>query len=277
MGAVSIVLPYDDRWYFSEVLRGAVERVEEAGHDAVVHVVPPGPTATVQAADAIEADFGASESLGAVVTGFKYRADQTERAVAWHRPIVVVGGSVSGFPNVSIDNVGAAMAVTQHLIGLGHRRVLHVAGRLHDQMDFLVDGRRARGYRSAMEGAGLEPVVVEHEFDQDAVHASAQAFLDAPDRPTAVFAVSDELAFPVIEAARELGLRIGSDLSVAGIDDHPRAEAEGLTTVRQRPAEMGAAAVDMLLGGLASGPDPKQSRLHATALVTRGSTGRRVA
>ena len=98
--------------------------------------------------------------------------------------------------------------------------------------------------------------------------------LEAPDRPTAIFAVSDEIAFPVMAAARELGIEVGPELSIVGFDDHPRAAAEELTTIRQRPEEQGAAAADMLLSGIGHGPDPKQSRLMGTQLVTRGSTRR---
>jgi LacI family repressor for deo operon, udp, cdd, tsx, nupC, and nupG len=274
MGSVSIALPYDDRWYFSEVLRGAVGRIQEAGHEAVAHVVPPSDSATAEAVAAIAADFASPDSLGAIAVGFKYRDDQRGRTLAWERPLVVIGGSVMGFPTVMIDDVGASWAATDHLMQLGHVRITHLAGDLTDQMDFSVHGRRARGYRLAMERAGLQPVLVECEFDQEQVYAATRTLLAGPDRPTAIFAVSDEIAFAVLAAARDAGLTIGADLSVVGFDDHPRAEAEDLTTVRQRPDEQGAAAAELLLSGIGHGPDPKQSKLMPTSLVKRGSTRR---
>lgn len=274
MGSVSVVLPYDDRWYFAEIRRGAVETIEAAGHTAVVHVIPPGSDTTSLAADAVERDFAAPDSLGAVAAGFRYRADQRDRSLAWQRPIVVVGGSVTGFPTVLIDDIGAAWAAVDHLQQLGHTRIAHLAGTLHDQMDFSVHGRRAKGYRLAMERAGLPLEIVEADFGQEAAAAAARALLDRPDRPTAVFTVNDEMAFPLLDTARALGLTIGKDLSVVGFDDHPRAEEEDLTTVRQRPAELGATAAELLLSGIGHGPDPKRSRLAQTALIQRGSSRR---
>ena len=274
VGSVSIALPYDDRWYFSEVLQGAVRRVEEAGHTPRIHVIPPSASATIRLVDELDRDFAEPGSLGAIVVGFKYRADQRTRVLDWDRPVVIIGGSVLGFPTVMIDDVGASWTATDHLMGLGHTRITHVAGTLDEQMDFSVHGRRARGYRLAMGRAGLEPAVVEVDFDPEQVRTTALELLDRSDRPTAVFAVSDEIAFPVMAVARELGLRIGSDLSIIGFDDHPRAEAERLTTIRQRPAEQGTSAADLILSGIGHGPDPKQSRLSSTQLVTRDSTGR---
>jgi DNA-binding LacI/PurR family transcriptional regulator len=157
---------------------------------------------------------------------------------------------------------------------LGHIRITHFASDLDDQMDFSVHGRRARGYRMAMGRAGLDPVIVEVDFDPAHVRETALTVLDAPDRPTAIFAVSDEIAFPVMAAARDLGLEIGADLSIVGFDDHPRAEEERLTTIRQRPEEQGAAAAGLILSGIGHGPDPNQSRLMGTQLVTRESTRR---
>jgi DNA-binding LacI/PurR family transcriptional regulator len=207
-----------------------------------------------------------------MAVGFKYRDDQRGRTLALERPLVVIGGSVLGFPTVMIDDVGASWTATDHLMQLGHIRITHLAGDLTDQMDFSVHGRRARGYRLAMERAGFLPVIVEVEFDPDAAYAAARTVLEAPGRPTAIFAVSDEIAIPALAAARDLGL--AADVSVIGFDDHPDAAAADLTTIRQRPDEQGAAAAELLLSGIGHGPDPKQSKLMATSLIQRGSTRR---
>ncbi|MBW4041012.1 MAG: LacI family transcriptional regulator [Acidobacteria bacterium] len=274
MGSVSIVSPYEDRWFFSEVLRGAVARIVEAGHEPLVHIVPRASDATVHAVEAVTRDFESADAIGAIAVGFRYRADQRERTLAWRRPLVMIGGSVTGFPTVMIDDVGASWTATDHLMQLGHTRITHIAGDLSEQMDFSVHGRRARGYRLAMERAGLAPAIVEVEFDPQHAYEVATRLLEPANRPTAVFVVSDEVAFPIMAAARDLGLEIGTDLSVVGFDDHPRAEQEDLTTIRQRPAELGAAAAELLLSGVGHGPDPKQSKLVGTQLVKRGSARR---
>jgi LacI family repressor for deo operon, udp, cdd, tsx, nupC, and nupG len=274
MGTVSVALPYDDRWFFTEALAGAVDRILGEGHEPIVHVVPPSPDAADEVAAAVQQDLTARASLGAVAVGFRLHQEHQERFAALQRPVVVIGGSATGFPTVLIDDAGASWTATNHLMQLGHRRIVHLAGVMHEQMDFLVHTRRARGYLRALSQAGLEPLIVETEFDQDDAYAAARTVLEGRDRPTAIFAVSDEIAFPVLAAARDLGLEIGADLSVVGFDDHPRAAAEDLTTIRQRPREQGAAAVELILNGIGRGPDPKQSRLMPTALVVRGSTRR---
>lgn len=276
MGVISIAVQATGRWYFAEILRGARKQIEGSGHTALVHEIPLSETSTAAAVAAIEDDFANLDSIGAIAAGFKYRAETSTRALVWKRPVVVIGGSVLGFPTVMIDDIGAARLATKHLIDLGHTRITHVTESLQNQADFLVFGRRAKGYRGAMESAGLEPVVaeIEHQFDATSAYRTARELLERSSRPTGVFAASDDAAFAVLAAARDLDLEPGRDLSVIGFDDQPQAEREDLTTVRQSPAEIGATAVELLLSGLTSGPDPKQSRLHPVSLVKRGSSGR---
>ena len=274
MSTVSIAVPYSDRWYFSEIIRGASERAERAGHTVRLHVIAPGPASTRDAGDALERDFTETDTIGAVVAGFKYQAEQAPRATNWERPIVLVGGSVLGYPTVMIDDIGAAREAVQHLTTLGHTRITHLAGTLDNQMDFSVNGRRAKGYRQAMESAGLVVDIVETEFEYEDALSAARTILSRPTPPTAIFAVSDDIAFAVLDAAAERNLRPGLDLSVASIDDLPEAEARNLTTIRQRPADMGATAVDMLLDGLAAGLATTKSRLSPITLINRSSTGR---
>lgn len=276
VGLISIAVQETGRWYFDEVLRGAEARVVAAGHTPLVHLIPLSDRSTAAAASAIEQDFSDRDTLGAVVGGFKYRATETSNARTWDRPIVTVGGTVLGFPAVMIDDIGAARQATSHLIGLGHERIAHITEPLQHQADFLVFGRRVKGYLSAMGSAGLDPDVIEieREYGREAAYRVAHDLLRRTAPPTGVFAASDEVALAVLAAAQDLHLLPGRDLSVIGFDDQPDAAAHDLTTMRQQPAEMGATAVDVLLSGLGAGPDPKQSRLHPVALVKRASTGR---
>ena len=73
------------------------------------------------------------------------------------------------------------------------------------------------------------------------------------DRPTAIFAASDEMAVGAILAARDLGLDVPRDVSVIGIDDHDLAEFFGLTTIAQYPALQGRMAVELLMDELHPG------------------------
>jgi LacI family transcriptional regulator, repressor for deo operon, udp, cdd, tsx, nupC, and nupG len=102
----------------------------------------------------------------------------------------------------------------------------------------------------------------------------AHALLARPDRPTAIFAGSDEMAFGSILAARELGLRTPEDVSVVGIDDHPWSRAFDLTTVRQDAHAQGETAAQMVTDVLAGLRAPIGVHRSPIELLVRGSTAR---
>ena len=99
--------------------------------------------------------------------------------------------------------------------------------------------------------------------------------LSRPVVPTAVFCMSDEMAFGAIVALRQHGLRLGVDISLVGVDGHPQAEVVDLTTVEQPVAEMGRIAAESLLASLrapGAATSAEAAGLIPTRLVVRGST-----
>jgi DNA-binding LacI/PurR family transcriptional regulator len=98
--------------------------------------------------------------------------------------------------------------------------------------------------------------------------------LSAPDRPTALFALSDSIAFGVYVACQELGLRIPDDISVVGFDDHPisRLLAPPLTSLDWDTPAVASTAVRFLLAVLEGEPGERTAVLRGT-LRARGSTG----
>jgi LacI family transcriptional regulator len=124
-------------------------------------------------------------------------------------------------------------------------------------------------------GASYDPALVRYgDFHNEGGFVRGGELLDLPDRPTAIFAGSDEQALGVYEAARQRGLRIPQDLSVVGFDDLPAARwvSPPLTTVRQPLAEMGRVAAEML-GELIEAIPLRSQRVElATELIIREST-----
>jgi DNA-binding LacI/PurR family transcriptional regulator len=102
------------------------------------------------------------------------------------------------------------------------------------------------------------------------------ALLNQPNPPTAVFAMSDEMAFGAIRSLRKHGLEPGKDISIVGIDNHPMSEYLGLTTVAQPVADLGIRAGEHLLRQIV-GADPLDGSNRVTELPTelivRSSTG----
>jgi LacI family transcriptional regulator len=174
--------------------------------------------------------------------------------------------------SVGVTNWEGGRSAAEHLIRLGHRTFALIGGsRTH-----LYSQARLDGFRSGLQ-VDPEAVVVETDWadwSRARARTAAARILDRPDRPTAIFSCSDLMAIGVYDAARERGLRIPEDLSVVGFDDLPEAgwTTPPLTTVRQPIAELGAAAVRMLLrsgvDGAVRGPREELS----TSLVERGST-----
>ena len=128
-----------------------------------------------------------------------------------------------------------------------------------------------------MERAGIvhDPGLVRYgDFQHEGGFRCGGELLDLDDRPTAIFAGSDQQALGVYEAARRRGLLIPEDLSVVGFDDLPVARwlSPPLTTVRQPLIEMGRVAAEML-GHLIEGSRLRSQRMElSTDLLVREST-----
>ncbi len=174
---------------------------------------------------------------------------------------------------VVADNVRGGELATAHLLELGHRRIAHLGGPRH------VSSAAAReaGWRAAHAAAGLvaaDDLVRHAAFTMAAGHAAAGELLDAPEAPTAIYAATDVQAVGALRAARERGLRVPGDLSVAGSDDVELARylEVGLTTVRQPAAEIGARAVELLMDRIERGDGPPRRLTLPVELVVRGST-----
>lgn len=203
-------------------------------------------------------------------------------------PLVIVDGPPRpGAARVGIDDRAAARAAAQHLLELGHRRISIAAlplspdgyegpadARRQAGARFYCNRERLRGYRDAIEAAGIpwETVAVEERVPhgRDAGRRAAAALLDRAHRPTALIAMSDEIAIGALQAAEALGIAVPQELSIVGFDD-TAAAAEArppLSTIRQRHFEKGATAPRLLLH---PGDEPADVVLP-TELVARAST-----
>ena len=151
-------------------------------------------------------------------------------------------------PWVTVNNRLGAYEATCHLLQLGHRRIAHIQGPLNYQ----VSQDRFRGYCEALEEAGLSvdsTLVIPGDFKPTSGQAGAKLLFDLPERPTAIFAASDSMAYGVMTAAREYGLRLPEDIALVGFDDLSSSAHMHipLSTVRQPFYEMGQVALTLLL------------------------------
>lgn len=167
--------------------------------------------------------------------------NQLEEALAGKIPTVVINNYVEDLDVncIAIDNIGGASAAVNYLIGLGHRKIAHIAGDLITQSA----AHRLEGYRRAM-GKNKIPVqeeyIIKTDYSRGQARGAAETLFKVSNPPTAVFVASDSMALEVITVAREHGIKIPSDLSVVGFDDNPSGlyGPVALTTVRQPLVKM---------------------------------------
>jgi LacI family transcriptional regulator len=163
-----------------------------------------------------------------------------------------------GVDGVRCDSEAGAHALTRHLIELGHRRIAVLTGRR--TISTSVD--RVAGCRRALEEAGLalDDALVRYggftfgNLHQADGHRMARAVLaSAADRPTAIFAVNNFIAFGAIRALHEAGIRVPDGMSVVAFDDLPTEwVSDPFLTVAAQPAyEIGRRGAAMLLDRLA--------------------------
>ena len=175
--------------------------------------------------------------------------------------------------SVGSTNFAGGMAITQHLIGLGHERIAYVGGPPGSGCD----QARLHGYRAALETAGITPrpeYVRGGQFSYEIGRREGAHLLDLPSRPTAIVGGADAVALGIMEAARVRGLRIPDELSVTGFDDTELATVASppLTVIRQPLREMGRVALKTVLQ-LAAGEALDSHHVElATELVVRSTT-----
>jgi LacI family transcriptional regulator len=170
------------------------------------------------------------------------------------------------------DRLGGLQAA-RHLMGLGHRRVALMSG----PASFRSSHERRAGFEEGLAeaGAALQPgYAVEGTYTYESAIPLGVQLLTLNPRPTAVFALNDEMAAGVLQAARQLRLKVPEDVSIVGFDDFQIASRlwPTLTTVHTPTREIGRLAAEQLLGrreGAAVGKP--EDRLPA--LVVRDSSG----
>ena len=267
---IAVVTPFINRWFYAEVIDGVESALIGAGYDLTLYRLTDNPDQR----KALFNYFLVRKGVDAVIALTLFiNDDEIQRLTNLGKPIVGIGGKIPHIPTFSIDDVATARRATEHLIELGHTRLLHVGGDQERQLDFEVHSNRLAGFRQALSAAGLGHTedFIGDDFDMAGGYRSGlRALADPNTRPTGIVAGSDEIAIGVITAARELGITIPEQLSVIGIDGHPLGETFGLTTMNQHPARQGSMAVAQAfaqLGGAWDSSDDKHLELQVDLKV----------
>jgi LacI family transcriptional regulator len=192
-------------------------------------------------------------------------------------PAVLMDHVYRGSPvdSILVDNRGGGYQAVKHLLELGHRRIALIAGPRNE----VVTEDRIQGACDALQESNL-PLstlqIVESNFLREGGFKSMATLLDQSRKPTAVFAMNDEMAAGVLQAVNALsGLNVPEDLSVIGFDDVALAMATHppLTTVRVAKPMMGRLAVERIEALLKEKEHTPTTTVVPTQLIIRNSTG----
>jgi len=206
-------------------------------------------------------------------------------------PLVLVDRTFDGLTcdYVTSDNYAGARAAVEHLIELGHRRIVFLSRPI---LQLLTIAERLRGYQEALRDAGLAPLepwlvgAVDQEmeivftlrsYSEVASREIEQIvqYLQAPQRPTAIFAMNDMMAMQAMKAIRMVGLRVPEDLSLVGFDDEGIVNTlldVPLTTVAQDGFGMGRRAAELLMERIEGYSGPLRQEVLPVQLRVRAST-----
>ncbi len=256
---IAVVTPFFTRPAFVERLRGIHNSLVDTDYDLVLYNVE-----TPERRDSYMRSVPRRERAdGVLIVSLPPRNEDLPNLTDCPVPIVMIDAnhpSLEKLNRVIIDDVAGGQAATEHLIGLGHRRIAYLSDLFETPFNFTASFDRYRGYRQALERAQI-PYRAEYQVAGEHSHAVARRLarelLQLPEPPTAIFAASDTQALGVLEAAQLLGLRVPEQLSVIGYDDIEVADYLGLTTMRQELLESGKRGVALLLeaiNGRQAGP-----------------------
>lgn len=280
---IGLVITDIENPYFPQLVRSVEEGARAAGYAVLL----------CNAADDPEREAFYLELLadrrvdGLIIAASSLGVRHGEWLAAPPLPVVLVNTAAPdlGIPSVTSDNELGARLATDHLLGLGHRRL----GFLMPPPRNVDAPLRLAGIRSAMLDAGISPdelaVATGDPLVGGGALATEELFRAAPDT-TGILAYNDLMAIGSLRALRRLGRRVPTDVSVVGFDDVAVAAYidPPLTTIAQRTDAMGQWAIGRLLAAIrppttdAAGPDHGEAETPISVrlpvdLRVRGSTG----
>lgn len=270
--AIGLLLPDLFGEFFSEVLRGADQTVQQSQYHLVV-------SSSHNNKEAIRAALNMMRGRvdGLVIMSPHIDAQTLTENLPQSLPVVLLNCYVQaeGFDSLNIDNFGGSFAMTEHLIAHGHSRIAIICG-TKENFDA---NERLRGYRTALQHHGIpvdERLIFPGTFSESAGYEATKHLLDSAPRPTAIFASNDSMAIGALSALRERGIQVPGQMALAGFDDVPIARylTPSLSSVQVGIHNLGVRAIETVLHAVRNkNAHQKQQMLLATTLSLRESCG----
>jgi LacI family repressor for deo operon, udp, cdd, tsx, nupC, and nupG len=268
---ILVVVPNIGNYFFSEVVRGIDDELVASGYGMIIANLS---NMAEREARYVDLVF-AGQVDGVLLLGGRVPAGNGRLMTDAGLPMATICVAIPGakLPFVMVDDIEASKRVVAHLYGLGHGGFGYVSGPRGNLNEI---GRRA-GFRAALEAAGIDPETALYwpgDFMPESGIEAARDFLARADRPTAIYAVSDNMAIGFLKTVTAAGVRVPEDLSIVGFDgiEYSDFVTPPLTTIRQPRHELGCMAARMLIEAL-SGIRSRDGTYVEPELIVRGSTG----
>ncbi len=271
---IVVLVPDIGNPFFANIIQG----IEHVAHQHQYRILI-GDTQEIPERERAYADLVSQKQADAVIClgrniPFTYRQGRKTLDPTW--PPFAMACEYHGdvpVPTVCIDNVAAAEEAVKHLLDLGHRRVAFING----PKDSPLCEDRLTGYKRAMKHAKATlnaRWVQSGDFTLASGYACMQKLLALPERPTSLFCSNDEMAIGAMQACREAGMTLPTDMSIVGFDDipvaaytHPR-----LSSVHQPRNQIGEQVMLLMLRMLRDGVSEQARIVLPHELIVRDST-----
>ncbi len=248
--SIGVVTQAIDSPFYGAALRGIEDALDPAGYSPMFMSAHWDPEAEARCLDVLR-----SRRVDGIVVLLPRLSDSVLQECAKSLPVVVSGRSLQapGLFALNFDNYTGGFMATRHLLDLGHTRIAFIAG---DQ-EHPDAAERMRGYRAALEGAGVpfDPaLVVPGRYYEISGQQAVDRLLDEGQAFTAIFAANDQMAAGAALSLFRHGLKVPDDVSLVGFDDLPTSmyATPPLSTIQQPAYELGrmaAASVLQLIAG----------------------------
>ncbi len=272
--SIGVMVPFFTRPFTIEVLRSVEAAIYRAGRELVLYNVE-----TNAQRDTYFSELPMRRRVdGLLIISLPPAIATALRFQQVNMPVVLVDAYNPLLTSLVVNNVEGAYQAVNCLIEHGHRRIGFINGIINEgNFKFNQANDRLIGFHRALGEADLlfEPdLMITSEWNRHAGRAAALELLTRTPRPTAIFAASDIQAVGVLEAARELGIKIPKELSLIGFDGIELSELLDFSTMQQPIQEMGAIGVEKLIERIEQ-PELSSELIRLdTILVERRTTAR---
>jgi len=270
---IGVIIPDISNHYYAEIVRGIQDVADKGGYNIILQNTDRRQERIVKSIYLLREKIADGIIFsGGIIHGFKPLSALNELRAR----VVVIGRHDVNFPAVMVDNIGGAALAVQHLIDLNHSRIGFIGG----PENSTTASDRLMGYKSVLAQNGCvvnEKFITRGNLTPKSGYQAARKILEGKERPTAIFAANDQMAFGAIYAARQLGLNVPHDLAVVGFDNVPMSSyfVPPLSTIEIPMYGLGAKAMEMLINLISNKKIPR-IKWFKTRLIARESSLKKV-